>query len=403
MSESSSVFISYRRDASAYLAQAIFQDLHANYIDVFYDIESIKAGYFDTILLNQIAARPYFMLVLTPGTLDRCVNQGDWVRREIEYALSVKRRFIPVHTPDFGFADIDTYLTADVAGALKRFNMLEIPHRYFKYAMQEIRTFLVPIALTTEPTSPEAFLAADRVVQQAIREPDVTEQQLTAQAHFEKGKQASTPDEQIAHYSEAIRLNPAFASAYNNRGMAYNDTGVYDKALDDLNKSIQLDPTSAYAYCNRGISWFNKGDSDKALQDFDEALRLDASFASVYTNRGSVWHDKGQYDKALQDYNEALRLNPSYANAYGGRGVTYLSKGESDKAIADFNQAARLNPDYPPIYISRAYAYAARNDLEQAIADGEKALSLQPDAPWAKGLKDDIAKWRAPRKLFGLF
>jgi tetratricopeptide (TPR) repeat protein len=403
MSDTNSVFISYRRDASAYLAQAVFQDLHANHIDVFYDIESIKAGRFDTILLNQIAARPYFMPVLTPGTLDRCVNQGDWVRREIEHAMSVKRSFVPVHTPEFDFADIDKYLTPDVAGALKRFNMLEIPHRYFKYAMQEVRTFLIPTSIATAATSSEASQAVDSAMQRAINEPGITEQQLTAQEHFEKGKQASSLDDQITHYTEAIRLDRTFANAYNNRGLAYNDKGEYDKALEDLNTSIQLDPTSASAYSNRGISWFNKGAYDKAIQDYNEALRLDPSFATIYTNRGSAWNEKGAYDKAIQDYNEALRLDPTYTNAYGGRGATYMTKGELDKAIADFDEAARLNPDYPPIYISRAYAYVAKNDHHHAIADGEKALSLSPDAPWAKALKDDIAKWRRPKKLFGLF
>jgi tetratricopeptide (TPR) repeat protein len=403
MSESSSLFISYRRDASAYLAQAIFQDLHANSLDVFYDIESIKAGHFDNILLNQIAARPYFMPILTPGTLDRCVNKGDWVRREIEHAMGLNRRFIPVHTPEFNFADIDTYLSAEVATALKRYNMLEIPHRYFKYAMQEVRTFIVPISIETVSTSKEDSKALHSAVQRAITEPAITEQQMSAQENFEKGKRASNADEQIAHYEQAIKLAPNFASAYNNRGLAYNDKGEYDKAIEDLNRSIQLDSNSASAYSNRGISWFNKGENDKAIEDFSDAIRLDPSLVSAFANRGSVWNEKGDYDKAIRDYNEALRLDPTYSNAYGGRGVTYLSKGELDKAIADFNEAVRHNPNYAPIYISRAYAYAAKQDQQQAIADGEKALSLVSDAPWTQALKDDIAKWRGANKRFGQF
>ncbi len=86
MAENNSVFISYRREASAFVAQAVFQDLQANGIDAFYDIESINSGQFDTIILNQIAARPYFLPILTSGTLDRCVEPDDWVLREIEHA-----------------------------------------------------------------------------------------------------------------------------------------------------------------------------------------------------------------------------------------------------------------------------------------------------------------------------
>src|SRR5687768_13758081 len=101
MSHSNSVFISYRRDASAYFAQAVFQDLHSHGFDVFFDIECINAGQFVTIILNQIAARPYFMPILTPDTLDRCVDPNDWVQRELEHAIKLKRQIIPLHTPEF--------------------------------------------------------------------------------------------------------------------------------------------------------------------------------------------------------------------------------------------------------------------------------------------------------------
>jgi hypothetical protein len=57
-------FISYRRDLSAFMARAVFQDLRTNGIDVFMDVESIDAGQFDRIILHQIAARPYSLLSL---------------------------------------------------------------------------------------------------------------------------------------------------------------------------------------------------------------------------------------------------------------------------------------------------------------------------------------------------
>src|SRR5262245_41722560 len=119
MAESNSVFISYRRDMSGYLALAIYQDLRENGIDVFYDIESIDTGQFDTIILNQIAARPYFIPILTPGSLDRCRESGDMLLREFEEALRLKRVIIPLYTPEFQFADMDKFLPDTSAAELK--------------------------------------------------------------------------------------------------------------------------------------------------------------------------------------------------------------------------------------------------------------------------------------------
>ena len=55
---SNAVFISYRREEGGFLAMALYQHLTEHGLDAFYDIESIRAGQFDTIILNQIAARP---------------------------------------------------------------------------------------------------------------------------------------------------------------------------------------------------------------------------------------------------------------------------------------------------------------------------------------------------------
>src|SRR5215813_1147434 len=90
------VFLSYRRHVSAFIARAVFQDLRQHGYDVFMDVESIDSGQFDTIILNQIAARAHFLVILTPGALDRCQEPDDWLRREIERAIALGRNVVPI-------------------------------------------------------------------------------------------------------------------------------------------------------------------------------------------------------------------------------------------------------------------------------------------------------------------
>ena len=56
----------------------------------------------------------------------------------IEAAIARDRMLVPVFTPEFDFGDIERFLPADTAAALRGFNMLEIPPKYFKYAIQEL-------------------------------------------------------------------------------------------------------------------------------------------------------------------------------------------------------------------------------------------------------------------------
>ena len=57
----------------------------------------------------------------------------------------------------------------------------------------------------------------------------------------------------IHELDEAIRLNPENATAYLNRGDAYNETGDYDKAIADYDEAIQLDSEDAIAYQQQRI------------------------------------------------------------------------------------------------------------------------------------------------------
>lgn len=66
---------------------------------VFIDVERLEAGKFDNNLLQSISQAKYFLLVLTPNSLDRCRGDDerkDWVHREIVAALESNCKIIPI-------------------------------------------------------------------------------------------------------------------------------------------------------------------------------------------------------------------------------------------------------------------------------------------------------------------
>jgi tetratricopeptide (TPR) repeat protein len=275
---SNDVFISYRRDVSGTLALALHQFLTLRGIDVFYDIESIKAGQFDTIILGQIEARPYFILILTPGTLDRCVEPEDWVRREIEQALRYDRIIIPAFTPQFDFADFRRFLPDALASELSRFNGQEIPQRWFKYAVDELaKQYLVPVELSVAVTPPQAKVVVEWLKAEARAEPRVTVESLTASESFERAYTRQSQGDiegAIADYDEAIRRNPNHASAFNNRAITRSDQGDVEGAMADYDEAIRLDPNDADAFNNRGATRYDQGDVEGAKADFKASRAL---------------------------------------------------------------------------------------------------------------------------------
>ena len=179
-------------------------------------------------------------------------------------------------------------------------------------------------------------------------------------------------DNAITDCTEAIRLDPEFASAYVFRGRAYNLKHDFDTAITDFTQAIRLDPKNADAYCGRGRAYKCKGDDDRAIAEYTEAIRLDPKNAAAYYGRATVYFwrfSKHDSDLAIADLTEAIRLDPKYAEAYLSRGDHYWRKGDSDRAIADFSEAIRLNPKYAEAYWQRGDAYSGKGDHDSAIAD----------------------------------
>ncbi len=65
--------------------------------NVFLDYDELKDGVFDKRIMDAIEQAPIFVFMLSAHSLDRCVNDDDWVRKEIEFAVSKKRHFVPVN------------------------------------------------------------------------------------------------------------------------------------------------------------------------------------------------------------------------------------------------------------------------------------------------------------------
>jgi len=103
------IFISYRRKgAGAGVAGEIQAKLENRGFKVFLDVDEIGSGRFPDQIKQAIEECRDFILVLAPGTLDRCVEEGDWVRREIEEAEQLGKNIVGVALPGFNMPSSDS-------------------------------------------------------------------------------------------------------------------------------------------------------------------------------------------------------------------------------------------------------------------------------------------------------
>lgn len=102
------IFISYRRlDEEGNIsgrdqARLIAKQLELERLHPFFDYSEIKDNEFDKVIIPAIETCKFFILVLTRDSLNRCKNTSDWVRTEIETAISSGCKIINV-SPDNTF------------------------------------------------------------------------------------------------------------------------------------------------------------------------------------------------------------------------------------------------------------------------------------------------------------
>lgn len=357
------IFISYRRKVSFGIAGRIHDNLKANGYDVFMDTERLDSGKFDIAILNEIETRAHFLVILEVGSLNRCREEGDWLRREIEHAMDHNRNIVPILVAGFRFDSkkIQRHLTGKLS-ELPDYNGLRLYHDDFDDKMRRLRERFLkhpvygpinPIPREEEavvqekleeveeqPTSSidnldsspsfdqQAFMEnfqafSSRSRRERIAGQPKPKEELSAEEYFERGNDRYNESDfegAIANYTEAIDLNPHYVVAYNNRGLARAGQGDWNRAIEDYNEAIWLNPQYAHAYFSRGIACHNQGNLAGAIADYTCSIEYNYPELHLpYNNRGVAYEEQGDCQRALEDYNEALRINPQYEAARKNR------------------------------------------------------------------------------------
>ena len=76
-------------------------------------------------------------------------------------------------------------------------------------------------------------------------------------------------------YQKAIELNPSFANAYNNLGIALKEQGKLEEAIQVYQKAVDIQPQFANAQNNIGLIRFLQGDFKTGWQQYQWRWQCD--------------------------------------------------------------------------------------------------------------------------------
>ncbi len=121
--------------------------------------------------------------------------------------------------------------------------------------------------------------------------------------------------EAVDAFSELIALAPDMTGAYGNRGLAYLNLGLEEKARSDFLSVLQIDPGDAMGHSMLAeLSRFH-GTPEETLEHVAAALELSDEEPQAYFIRGWLFARAGQYGMAAEDLERFMELAAERENA----------------------------------------------------------------------------------------
>ncbi|MCU0514374.1 MAG: tetratricopeptide repeat protein [Anaerolineae bacterium] len=341
------VFISYRR-ANHYIARSVYQDLRGQGYDVFLDYQNVDSGSFERIILNQIAARAHFILILTPSALERCLNPDDWVRREIEHAIVMQRNIVPLLFEGFAFEQARPFLVGQLT-LLPNYNGINVPPDFFEEAMERLRKRFLskPLEVILHPAPAQDRHEVDERLAEMAQQPAPTPQQLNAESHYERGCQCYMNrqyEQALHHFNAALRLNPAYIHAHYNRGVVHHDLNDLVQAIQDYSKALSLIQSTLKAPASSGK--MSPADWQAYLEQEIARREMRGWQHEIYYQRALAYVGLDKPQEALNDFSAVLRLQPEHFEARGQRAELLMALRRYGEAVTDYETILQFQPDH---------------------------------------------------------
>lgn len=183
-----------------------------------------------------------------------------------------------------------------------------------------------------------------------------------------------------------LRIQPASgAEVHIQRGIALEEQGRWDDALQSYQQAVQCDPRNAHGHFNLGALLVRCKQYEEALAALDKVLALEPGNAEALAHRGAAYLGLQREEEAFASFNQALRIKPTLAEARYQVGVLLKKYKRLPEAIQQLKAAWQVNPEIPGLLNEMMETMMAMCDwssldagmalIEQAMAQGKYSIN----------------------------
>lgn len=231
-------------------------------------------------------------------------------------------------------------------------------------------------ATTATPTEPAPAAPSIAIAQQ-----DALAQKVNDAVSMLTVKDPARAQRAIEILQGAQAEHPDVAAIHYNMGVAYMVLGQEAEARKAWTRATEVDPTFAKAWKNLGVASAASGRVDLALASFQSGIRYNAQDLELRVASVSALRQLKRYDEAIAEAKKALFINSKYTDIYTELAAVYLETSQLDlarftllKALAEI-PGADANARVHAVLGEVNYRLGYTGD---AIQSFQKALQLDP-------------------------
>jgi len=188
---------------------------------------------------------------------------------------------------------------------------------------------------------------------------------------------AGSPANATSEFDKAIALDPNYADAYNNRGLAWMELKNFESAERDMNKAIELKKDDPRFFINRSTLRLYQQRPADAVADAKKATQLDIANAEFWDFLATAQQFNNEYAAAEDSLNSEF-LIVSRDQEAGVRAKLMLVRAIQNHAPTQTNMDA-------------LFAIADKDDLQYLLRATEAEIQRHPDVTALKDLQAAVA------------
>jgi tetratricopeptide (TPR) repeat protein len=175
-------------------------------------------------------------------------------------------------------------------------------------------------------------------------------------------------------FRRALMLNPNYAFAHDQFGMALSFQGRFDEAIAEGKRAIELDPLSPQVLIDATVAFMFQRNAAPAKELARKAAELDPMYFFPVMIDGWTDLEVGKFREAIPVLKKAKAMeSPPFVTAY--LAFAYGAAGDREAAMVELAELKKVSRDGKVLPFNLALVYLGLGDRARTLDNLERALA----------------------------